>query len=75
MPPNSYNFKSISVHSHIQTGFAEGESTGRLEEIGLELSQKSCDLVDVGCRERFCMNFEGSKKSVKNERRVLESIT
>lgn len=46
----------------MQTRFTEGESTNRTEEAKLE----SYDLVDVGCREKFCINFEDLEE-VKNK--------
>ena len=47
------------------------ESTNRPGDIKLE----SYDLVDVGYREKFCINFEIAEEVVKNEVSILESTT
>ena len=33
------------------------------------------DLVDVGRKEKFCINFKDSEEVVKKEMRVVERIT
>ena len=38
-----------------------------------DIELESYDLVDVGCGEKFCINFEISMEVVKNEVSVLES--
>lgn len=52
----------------MQAGLTEGESTNRPQEAELE----SYDLV--GCREKFCINFEDWEALVKNEMKITKSI-